>query len=140
MVPSGYCVFHYCAPYADGMDTLSSAVAEVVRRELAGRQIDAADFAKTVGMPKTTVWRKINGTSKMSIDDVAAFAGGLGWTLPELMVRAQVLQKAGPMPPLDPALGKFLTPAQRAELERIRVENHPEPPAAKKRRGRKAAG
>lgn len=78
------------------MDTLSRAVAETVRRELAGRKVDWADYAKTVGMPKTTVWRKLNGTSKITIDDTLAFAMGLGWTLPQLVSHAETLTPASP--------------------------------------------
>lgn len=120
--------------------SLSNAIAEVIRRELAGRQVDGAEFAAHVGIPKTTGWRKIQGKSKMTIDDVEAFALGLGWTLPELVARGSAIRDAGGVAEEeDPSAAEILesmTPRERREAQRIREEHAAAHPSAKKGRRR----
>ena len=73
--------------------TLSAAVATVIRRELAAADIDIAEFVERAGKKKSTGWRQIKGQSRMSIDDVEAFAVALGWTLERLLQEAKAEQQ-----------------------------------------------
>lgn len=74
------------------MNRLSDAVARVVRREIADRQISNQEFAVSAGKTKTTAWRQIEGISRMSIDDAEDYATALGWTLDDLIQEARALQ------------------------------------------------
>lgn len=75
------------------MKTLSDAVATVIRRELAGEDIDIADFVARAGKAKTTGWRQVKGLNRMSIDDVETYATALGWTLERLLREAKAEQE-----------------------------------------------
>ena len=74
------------------MITLSEAVAQELRAELAVRGWHMDELSARSGHTKTTGWRHIKGTSRLSIDDVEAYARGLGWTLDKLVARARVRQ------------------------------------------------
>lgn len=75
------------------MKTLSDAVATVIRRELAGDNVDIAEFVARSGKAKTTGWRQVKGLNRMSIDDVETYATTLGWTLERLLREAKVEQE-----------------------------------------------
>ncbi len=72
--------------------TLSEAVATVIRRELAGQNIDIADFVESAGKKKSTGWRQVKGLNRMSIDDVETYATALGWPLERLLREAKAEQ------------------------------------------------
>ncbi len=75
-----------CSLLFRGVNTsLSEAVARVIRRELSVDQQDITEFAVRAGQKPTTGWRQITGRSRMSIDDVDAYATALGWPLERLL-------------------------------------------------------
>lgn len=73
--------------------TLSAAVVAVVNRERERQGLDRKAFAKRAGMPVTTTWNKLSGTSTVKIDDVPGLATGLGWSMQKLLREAQRLME-----------------------------------------------
>lgn len=71
------------------MKTLSDAVATVIRRELGGDNVAINEFVERAGKKKSTGWRQVKGLSRMSIDDVEAYAVALGWSLDDLLHEAK---------------------------------------------------
>lgn len=80
--------------------TLSRAVAQVVRAGYESRGLDMKAYAKRCGMPMTTVWRKLEGKSKIFVDDIPLLAEGLGWSATRLVREAERLRDEG-TPELD---------------------------------------
>lgn len=85
--------------------TLSRAVADVIRAEIDRRGLDVQAYAKRCGMPNTTAWRKLEGRSKIFVDDVPLFSEGLGWSPGRLVREAERLRGAG-TPEVDAAMSR----------------------------------
>lgn len=103
------------------MITLSEAVAQELRAELAVRQWHMDELAVKSGRSKSTGWRHIKGKSRLSIDDVEAYAHGLGWSLDTLVARARARQRADAIDQLTASpeghTGSIADPAIRAAVE-----------------------
>lgn len=84
--------------------SLGRAVAQVLRSELAARQIDtSAEFASMVAKANpgartesgTNIWRKVNGVVKITFDDLDRYSAALGMTTEEVVALAVELQRTG---------------------------------------------
>lgn len=81
----------------EGMEkgSLSDAIAQVLRSEIAARGLTPAEFGRLAGMPKTTAWRRAHGETKITTDDLDCLASALGWTPEDLLCRAVDLRASG---------------------------------------------
>jgi transcriptional regulator with XRE-family HTH domain len=65
--------------------TLSLAVAEEIRVLLARRMMRQSELAKALGVDDMWVSRKLRGSQKITLDDLALFATGLGVSVIDLI-------------------------------------------------------
>ena len=65
--------------------TTTERTAAVVRAELARRKIRGADLAQGLGLSRTTMWRRLNGTYPFDVEELAYIADHLGVPLSVLL-------------------------------------------------------
>ena len=54
--------------------TTTQRTAAAIRAELARRKINGTQFAEALGWPRTTAWRRLNGSSSMTVDELVEVA------------------------------------------------------------------
>ncbi len=67
----------------------SEQVAAEVRAELARNRQGAAELARHMDAPKTSIWRKVSGKSAFTLDELDQVASFFGITMTDLIARSE---------------------------------------------------
>lgn len=70
----------------------SKEVAKYIGELLKEKNIKPAQYAKKIGVDRSTISRYLNGTRKISMDDLPKLAEGLGVTSEELLIKDEELK------------------------------------------------
>lgn len=70
--------------------TAAQRTAAAVRAELARRKINGTEFATALGWPRTTAWRRLNGNTAFTLDELTAVASFLEVPVADLLPREPV--------------------------------------------------